>query len=228
MSLPPRAQIRAVLLDLDGTLVDTAPDIAAAANAMLGALGRTTLPESRIAGFIGQGIATLVRRALAATGGEDDEARFAGALASFEAAYLEHVADRSRPYPGVVTGLERLRAARVPLACVTNKASRFTLPLLASTGLRGYFGVVVSGDDVARKKPEPDALLAASGALGVTPGESWVIGDSRNDVRAARAAGCPVAVVPYGYREGLAVEALGADAIVASVEAAAGWITMGA
>lgn len=228
MSLPPRASIRAVLLDLDGTLIDTAPDIAASANRMLAELGRDPLAEARVADFIGQGIANLVRRALAETGGETPAAAFERALALFEASYLAHVADRSRPYPGVVEGLERLRAAGIAMACVTNKAARFTRPLLEATQLRAYFGSVVSGDEVARKKPEPDALLAAAAALGVGAHEAWVIGDSANDVKAARAAGCPVAVVPYGYREGLPVEALGADAVVAGVDAVAGWITMGA
>lgn len=226
MSLPPRASVRAVLLDLDGTLLDTAPDIATATNAMLARLGRRGLSETRIVEFIGQGIASLVRRVLAETGGAGPEAGFEDGLAHFEAAYFEHVADRSRPYPGVIEGLERLRRAGVPLGCVTNKASRFTRPLLSATGLEGYFGAVVSGDEVARKKPEPDALLAAAAALGVAARETWLIGDSANDVKAARAAGCPVAVVPYGYREGLAVHDLGADAVVPSVEAAAEWITM--
>ncbi len=226
MSLPARATVRAVLLDLDGTLLDTAPDIATAANCMLRELGRDALPEARIIDFIGQGVATLVRRVLAVTGGESATAPFAHALERFEAAYLAHVADRSRAYPGVVEGLERFRAAGLGLGCVTNKAARFTLPLLAATGLRPFFSAVVSGDDVARKKPAPDALLAAAAALGVAPGSAWVIGDSANDVKAARAAGCPVAVVPYGYREGLPVEALAADAVVASLEEAAGWITM--
>jgi phosphoglycolate phosphatase len=222
------AHVKAVLLDLDGTLVDTAPDIATAANRMLACLGREALPESRIAGFIGGGIANLVRRALAETGAEAPGDSFARALALFEDAYFEHVADRSRPYPGVVEGLDRFRAAGFPLGCVTNKASRFTLKLLRSTGLRPYFGSVVCGDDVPNRKPAPDALLAAAAALGVAAHEAWVIGDSANDVKAARAAGCPVAVVPYGYREGLAVEALGADAVVSGVDAAASWITMGA
>ena len=228
MSLPPRASIRAVLLDLDGTLIDTAPDIAASANRMLAQLGRDALAEARVVDFIGQGIANLVARVLAETGGETPAISLERSLALFEASYLAHVADRSVPYPGVVEGLERLRAAGIAMACVTNKASRFTVALLEATRLRAYFGAVVSGDDVARKKPEPDALLAAAAALGVAAHEAWVIGDSANDVKAARAAGCPVAVVPYGYREGLAVEALGADAVVSGVDAAASWITMGA
>jgi phosphoglycolate phosphatase len=228
MSLPPRASIRAVLLDLDGTLIDTAPDIAASANRMLGELGRDALPEARVVDFIGQGVANLVRRVLDESGGETPAISFERSFALFEATYLAHVADRSRPYPGVVEGLERFRAAGIRLACVTNKASRFTTPLLEATGLRACFGAVVCGDDVANKKPAPDVLLAAAAALHVGAHEAWVIGDSANDVKAARAAGCPVAVVPYGYREGLAVEALGADAVVSGVDAAASWITMGA
>jgi phosphoglycolate phosphatase len=220
--LPDRAAVRAVVFDLDGTLLDTAPDISAAANQMLAELGLSQVPEERVRDFIGRGVANLVRRLLeeAGAGGFD------AAMARFEAAYLEGVARRSRPYPGVVEGLAMLSDARMPLACVTNKSSRFTEPLLQATGLRRYFGAVVSGDQVARKKPEPDAIVAAADALGVPVRSAWVIGDSANDVLAAHAAGCPVAVVPYGYREGLAVAALGADAVIPSLRAAAEWITM--
>lgn len=226
MSLPPRERIRAVLLDLDGTLLDTAPDIASAANRMLSRLGREGLPEAQVADYVGKGIAHLVHRVLEATGGERGD--YDRSIEIFEVEYFAHVADRSLPFPGVVAGLERFRAHGIGLACVTNKVGRFTRPLLAATGLAPYFGAVICGDDVARRKPEPDAFLAAAARLGALPAQSWVIGDSANDVKAARAAGCPVAVVPYGYREGLALEDLGADAVIDSVEAAAGWITMAA
>jgi len=224
--LPPRGSVRAVLLDLDGTLLDTAPDLAEAANRLLAGLGRAPLPEERVRDFIGKGIANLVRRTLEETGAAPSEAEYRRSLAQFEAIYLAGVADRSLPYPGVLAGLEAFRAAGLGLACVTNKVGRFTEPLLRQTGLRGYFGAVVSGDSVANKKPHPEPLLAAAALLGVAPSEAWVIGDSANDVLAARAAGCPVAVVPYGYREGVPLEALGADAVVASLEEAAGSITM--
>lgn len=224
--LPPRGSVRAVLLDLDGTLLDTAPDLAAAANRLLASLGRAPLAEERVRDFIGKGIANLVRRALEETGAPPSESEYRRSLAEFESIYLAGVADRSRPFPGVVAGLEAFRAAGLGLACVTNKVGRFTEPLLRETGLRGYFGAVVSGDSVANRKPHPEPFLAAAALLGVAPAEAWVIGDSANDVEAARAAGCPVAVVPYGYREGLPLEALGADAVVASLEAAAGSITM--
>ena len=225
MSGAPPEAFRAVLLDLDGTLLDTVPDIASAANTMLGKLGRPVLPEGDVLHLVGKGVHNLVHRVLEQTGGERP-GDFDRALPLFEEAYLAHVADRSMPYPGVIAGLERFREHGLRLACVTNKASRFTRPLLVATGLAPYFEAVVCGDEVARKKPEPDAFLEAAARLGASPAQTWVIGDSANDVIAAKAAGMAVAVVPYGYREGLAVEALGADTIVASLEAAAGSITM--
>lgn len=223
---PARGALRAVLLDLDGTLLDTAPDIAEAANRLLVESGRDALPESRIRDFIGKGIANLVRRVLEETGPDPEPAQMADALSRFEAYYFERVAELSRPYPGVMEGLAAFQEAGLRLACVTNKAGRFTLPLLEATGLAPLLDIVVSGNDVAHKKPAPDAFLLACSRLDCEPAQAWVIGDSANDVLAARAAGCPVAVVPYGYREGLAVEALGADEVVASLEAAARSITM--
>jgi phosphoglycolate phosphatase len=224
---PARARIRAVLFDLDGTLLDTAPDLASAANRMLADLGRPAIGEDGIRDYIGKGVVNLVNRCVEATGG-GSEADIGRALESFERHYLAGIADRSRPYPGVVDGLEVLARAGIAMGCVTNKVGRFTEPLLERTGLRRYFGVVVSGDTVERKKPHAEPLLYAAGKLGAEPGATLMVGDSLNDVRSARAAGCPVVVVPYGYREGLALEALGADAVVASVEAAARSITMAA
>jgi phosphoglycolate phosphatase len=217
--------IRAVLLDLDGTILDTAQDLAAAANRMLSELGRGALTEDDIRDFIGKGIANLVHRCMSATGDTDGPAE-RHALEVFERHYLAGIADRSRPYPGVVAGLERLARAGLAMGCVTNKAGRFTEPLLERTGLRGFFGVVISGDSVTRKKPDAEPVLLAASRLGVAPREALVVGDSLNDVQSARAAGSPVVVVPYGYREGLAAEALGADAIFPSVEAVAKSITM--
>lgn len=222
--LPPR-RYRAALFDLDGTLVDTAPDLAAAANRMLADLGRAALPDDRIRDFVGKGVVNLVNKCFEASGGGGEEARDR-AHAVFERHYSAGIADRSRPYPGVVDGLEALERAGIAMGCVTNKAGRFTEPLLELTGLRRFFGVVVSGDTVERRKPHPDPMLYAAGKLGASPAETLVVGDSLNDVQSARAAGCAVVVVPYGYREGLSLEDLGADAVVASVEEAARSITM--
>jgi len=221
----PQRRIRAALFDLDGTLVDTALDLAAAANRMLADLGRPALAEDGIRDYIGKGVVNLVNRCFEATGGGSEEER-RRAMETFERHYIAGIADLSRPYPGVVDGLAALERAGIAMGCVTNKAGRFTEPLLVATGLRRFFGVVVSGDTVERKKPHPDPMLFAAGKLGVAPAETLVVGDSLNDVQSARAAGCPVVVVPYGYREGLALEDLGADAVVASVEEAARSITM--
>jgi phosphoglycolate phosphatase len=216
---------RAALFDLDGTLLDTAEDLAAAANRMLAEIGRPALDELCIRDYIGKGVVNLVHRCVAATGGGDEEEQ-RNALKVFERHYLAGIADRSRPYPGVVDGLSALERAGVAMGCVTNKAGRFTEPLLEATGLRRFFGVVVSGDTVERKKPHADPLLYAADKLGAAPGETLMVGDSLNDVLSARAAGCPVVVVPYCYREGLSLAELGADAVVASVEEAARSITM--
>jgi phosphoglycolate phosphatase len=218
--------VRAVLIDLDGTLLETGPDIVAAANRMLAELGRPALAESRASEFIGKGVANLVTRCLQESQLPADAQALAVALAIFERHYLAGVADRTRPYPGVIEGLERFARMGMPLGCVTNKAAMFTLPLLERTRLAGYFRVVVSGDTVEHKKPHPQPLLHAAAALGVAPADLLLIGDSANDVRAARAAGCPVFVVPYGYREGMSLEALAADRVVADLVEAAGSITM--
>jgi phosphoglycolate phosphatase len=221
----PRGRFRAALFDLDGTLVDTAPDLASAANRMLVELGRPPLDEEGIRDYIGKGVVNLVDRCFEATGGGSEGQRL-HAQEVFERHYVAGIANESRPYPGVVNGLEALERAGIAMGCVTNKARRFTEPLLELTGLRRFFGVVVSGDTVERKKPHPDPMLYAAGKLGATPAQTLVVGDSLNDVQSARAAGCPVVVVPYGYREGLSLEELGADAVVASVEEAARSITM--
>lgn len=222
-----RGRFRAVLFDLDGTLVDTAPDLADAANRMLVDLGRPTLDEDGIRDYIGKGVVNLVQRCVEATGGGSEEDRVR-ALEVFGRHYVAGIADRSKPYPGVIEGLAILERAGVAMGCVTNKAGRFTEPLLELTGLRRHFGVVVSGDTVSRRKPDAEPMLHAAGVLGAAPGETLVVGDSLNDVLSARAAGCAVVVVPYGYREGLALDDLGADAVVANVEEVARSITMAA
>jgi phosphoglycolate phosphatase len=218
--------IRAVLFDLDGTLLDTAPDLAAAANAMLAELGLPPRDPAVIATYIGKGIPKLVERTLAgALDAAPDPTALARALPTYERHYAAESGRRSVPFPGVVEGLRALHGAGLPLACITNKAERFTLDLLRWTGLHGYFAAVVSGDTVARKKPDPEPVLTACARLGVRPGEALMIGDSANDVQAARAAGCPVWCVPYGYNEGRPVDSLDCDRIVASLAEAAALIT---
>lgn len=215
-------RVRAVLIDLDGTLLDTIPDLAAAANLMLAEFGRPPLEETLIRAFVGKGIPKLVERVLAAAfNGTTDPALHDSALPLYERHYEGVNGAHTAIYPGVIEGLDALRAQDLPLACVTNKSARFTLPLLERMALRPYFSEVVAGDALPRKKPDPDQLLHACGKFGVAPREMLMIGDSVNDARAARAAGCPVFCVTYGYNEGADVRELDVDAIVDSLTEAA-------
>jgi phosphoglycolate phosphatase len=212
----------AVLFDLDGTLLHTAPDLAAAANAMLAELGLPERDPEQIAAYIGKGIPKLVERTLVgALEGVADPPLLARALPIYERHYAAESGRRSVPYAGAIEGLRALRAAGLPLAVITNKAERFTIDLLRQTALDGFFGVLVCGDTVARKKPHPEPVLTACARLGVSATSALMIGDSANDVAAARAAGCPVWCVPYGYNEGRPVESLQCDLIVADLEDAA-------
>ena len=209
--------IRSVTLDLDGTLVDTVPDLAAAANGMLRELGRPEYDMDTIAGFIGRGIPKLVERCLP----DLDAEAVAKAQAIFRRHYAVENGLRSRLYPGVLEGLQALRAAGLPMAVITNKAAAFTEPLLVATQLASWFEFAVSGDSLPEKKPHPMQLLHACQRMGTTPAENLHIGDSRHDAAAARAAGCPVFLVPYGYNEGEDVQGIDCDAIVASLAEAA-------
>lgn len=210
--------IRAVLLDLDGTLLDTAPDLAAAANAMLAERGLGPLPAPRVRDFIGQGTGPLVWRCLhAALSAAPEEGAFEGALESFSTHYERLNGSACSPYPGVAQGLRQMRELGLKLACVTNKPMRFTAPLLQKTGLAGYLDAVVTADEVGRRKPDPEPFLHACRRLGASPAETVAIGDSANDAIGARAAGCRVLLVPYGYREGRDVRDIPCDGIVADL-----------
>jgi phosphoglycolate phosphatase len=216
------APIRAVLVDLDGTLLDTVADLAAAINRVHAELGLPARDSALIATFVGKGLPTLVRRALAGTlAGEVDEALFDRAWPLFERHYAAESGRQAKPYPGAREGIDRMRAQDLRLACVTNKSERFTLELLRDAGFLDAFEVAVCGDRVPRKKPDPAPFLLACERLAVAPAEALVIGDSDNDVQAARAAGCPVWCVPYGYNEGRPFETLACDRAVATLAEAA-------
>lgn len=207
--------VQAALIDLDGTLLDTAPDLAAAANATLAEFGLQALAPETVRDFVGQGIANLVRRSVqAALGRAPEAAMLEAAMHRFAEHYERHNGTSTSVYPGVREGLAALRARGVGLACVTNKAARFTGPLLAASGLDRFFDAVVTSDDVGRRKPDPEPFLYACRALGVAPADTVVIGDSANDALGARAAGCRIYLVPYGYREGRAVRDIDCDGIV--------------
>jgi phosphoglycolate phosphatase len=214
----PPLQVKAVMIDLDGTLLDTIPDLAAAANGMLTELGMPALPEATIRNYVGKGIANLIERTLTnSMDGKPDAALFERAVPVYERTYREVNGKYTTVYPGVQEGLDLLRAQGYPLACVTNKSERFTLPLLDYVKLSGYFVSVVAGDTLPQKKPDPEPLWHACKQMNVAPAEMLMIGDSLNDAQAARAAGCPVFCVTYGYNEGHDVQTLDVDAIVASL-----------
>lgn len=220
MSISPA--IRTVTLDLDGTLLDTAPDLHAAANATLAELGLPLCSEADIRRYVGRGIAHLVFRFTATDSRtEADTALAESALPIFRRHYAALNGRAAAPYPGVIEGLDKLRARGIKMAVITNKAAAFTDPLLVSSGLAPYLEFAISGDTLAEKKPHPLPLLHACEKLGSTPATNLHIGDSRHDAAAARAAGCPVFIVPYGYNEGEDVRKLDCDAIVASLDHAA-------
>jgi phosphoglycolate phosphatase len=206
--------VKVVMLDLDGTLVDTAPEIAIAANQMLVDLNRLPLDALQIKNYIGDGAQTLTRRCLsAATGLEPDTELFQQAQRLFFTHYANNVAD-SQPYAGVESGLEVLLKAGYKLACVTNKPAEFTLPLLEKSGLAPYFELVVSGDTLAKKKPDPMQLLHICTEFNVLVTEALMVGDSYVDIQAAMAAGCFVVTVPYGYNQGKPLDESQVDGMI--------------
>ena len=207
-----------IVIDLDGTLIDSAPDLTFAASEMLRHLGRAQVAEDRVREWIGNGADMLVKRAL--TGKmrpEEDPPEFQRALDVFSEIYAGNVSVRGSLYPGVIEGLQQLDEAEFNLACVTNKHSRFTRPLMERTGLGRYFDYVGCGDDFEHLKPHPLSLMKTAERFDVAPARSLMVGDSVNDVQAARAAGFQVFCVPYGYLNGLRVEDLNADLIIDSL-----------
>ena len=219
--------VKMVMIDLDGTLIHTAPDLAACANRMLADLERAVYPVETVMTWIGNGVPRLVKRAL--TGdmwAEPDAALFEQALAFFQQHYAAHVSDLSRPFPGVVAGLARVKAHGFRLACITNKSEAFTLPLLRNLDLYKYFELVLSGDSLPKQKPDPLPLLHACRHFDIIPDHGILIGDSSNDVEAARAAGMPVICVTYGYNRGHDIRESHPDAVVDSLEAVEKYLTL--
>ena len=210
--------IRAVILDLDGTLVDTAGEIALALNETLAELGLRPMSLEAATALIGRGVRSLVERALEEVGGATDLER---AVERFEEHYVRTVATRAELFPGVREGLHVLRAAGFALGVVTNKPRLFTEKLLHHLEVDGLFDTVVAGDDGHRRKPTGDMLAAAAKTMGAGIDETLMVGDSDNDVLAARDAGCLVWCVPYGYNEGRPADSLQCDRMVASVLEAA-------
>jgi phosphoglycolate phosphatase len=210
-------KVKAVMIDLDGTLIHTAPEIARAVNRMLSALDKPVIDEKQIETYIGEGAQVLIKRCLTGqVDGVPDVVEFAKAEKLFFEYYAQIVTE-SKPYPQVIESLQALKNAGFRLACVTNKSCRFTVPLLEASNLLQYFEVVVSGDTLAKKKPEPDQIFYICEKLGVAIDEVVLIGDSNTDITAARNAGCYIFTVPYGYNQGREIALNAVDAKIKNI-----------
>ncbi len=219
--------IKAAIIDLDGTMLDTAADFHVAVNRMRAELGLTPLSQETIVNFVGKGTENLIRRVLAVDYPEDEAAQyFQQALDAYTEHYLAINGDYSSLYPDVLEGLQAMRAKGLRLACVTNKPLAFAVPLLEKKGLSGFFEIVYGGDSFPRKKPDPMPLLQVCEDFGLTPAQVVAIGDSSNDAQAARAAGCRVLNVPYGYNHGESIHDVDSDGIVSTLVEAAQQISV--
>ena len=220
------SRVDAAIVDLDGTMVDTLGDFAEALNRMLRELALPAIGAEHIEHMVGKGSEHLLRSVLGhvlASGAQAADAAqveslYLAAWASYQKHYLDINGQYAQVYPGVVAGLQALQEAGLRLACLTNKPTDFAVPLLKAKGLHGYFSQVFGGDSFERKKPDPLPLLKTCEALGTTPARTLMVGDSSNDAQAARAAGCPVVLVTYGYNHGQPVRAVDADGFVDALE----------
>ncbi|MBW9264727.1 MAG: phosphoglycolate phosphatase [Candidatus Thiodiazotropha sp. (ex. Lucinisca nassula)] len=207
-----------ILIDVDGTLVDSVPDLAYCVDEMMGRLGRPRHGETKVRDWVGNGVERLVRRALIGQlDGEPDEADYERAYPLFLDLYAENTSKRSVLYPGIREGLDYLKRKGFRLGCVTNKAAQFTLPLLRDLGVHDDFEIVIAGDTLPKKKPDPMPLLHAAEQLSADPTASLMVGDSQSDVKAARAAGFQIVCMSYGYNHGEDIRHYNPDAVLDSL-----------
>ena len=216
-------QANAIVWDLDGTLVDSAPDMASALNTVLDMRGFFTLPIDTVRMMIGNGVPKLVERGFNAVGVRPDAAQLDELIAMFVKEYKACATDRTRPYPGIVEALQEIQSMSIPMGVCTNKPEAITRQILEGLGLSDYFSSIVGGDSTSARKPDPEPVLACLRGLATEPALSLMIGDSVHDVHAARAAGVTVGVVPWGYRSA-PVEELGADFVLRDLAGLTGMI----
>ncbi|MDH5445292.1 MAG: phosphoglycolate phosphatase [Gammaproteobacteria bacterium] len=207
-----------VLIDVDGTLVDSVPDLAYCVDEMMKALDMPVHGEAKVREWVGNGVERLTRRALIGQlEGEPDDALFEKAYPIFLDLYAENTSKRSKLYPGVAEGVAYLEEAGYKLGCVTNKAEQFTVPLLQDLGVSGHFEIIISGDTLPKKKPDPLPLLHAAEHFGVKPENALMLGDSVSDVKAARAAGFQIVCMSYGYNHGNDIRDANPDVVIDSM-----------
>jgi len=214
----PGPRLQAAIIDLDGTMIDTVDDFTAGLNGMLAQLDASETSREEVIDYVGKGSEHLIRSVLAPRfETEHAQERFDEALAIYQEEYAKINGMHTRLYPDVEAGLKAMREAGLKLACVTNKPRRFAVELLTQYGLIGYFSLVIGGDTLAKKKPDPLPMLTACAELQVAPQATVAIGDSENDALAGRAAGMATLTVPYGYNHGQSVQTIKSDGIVASL-----------
>lgn len=215
MKLP--VGLQAAIIDLDGTLIDTVGDFEAALGAMLQDLHLPAITRDFIRHTVGKGTEHLIRSTLAQVGA--GAAQLEPALTRYMHHYDRINGQYANVYPGVHEGLEKMKSRGLRLACVTNKPTALAGPLLETKGLRDYFDAVFGGDAFPHKKPHPEPLLQTCAALGCLPQHTLMVGDSSNDAQAARAAGCPVVLMTYGYNHGEPVSGLDVDGVLDRLDA---------
>ena len=207
-----------ILIDVDGTLVDSVPDLAYCVDEMMKALGREPHGEAKVRDWVGNGVERLTRRALIGQlDGEPSDEDFAKGYPIFLELYKDNTSKRSCLYPGVREGLDYMKSQGYLLGCVTNKDAQFTIPLLKGLGIYDEFGIVVSGDTLPVKKPDPQPLLHAATHFGVGAEDSLMLGDSKSDVTAARNAGFQIVCMSYGYNHGEDIRNYNPDAVIDSM-----------
>ena len=213
----PQLGINAVMIDLDGTMVNTLGDFAEALNRMLADLQLPAVAPQAIENMVGKGSEHLIRSVLAHVGAQNIDEMYPLAWQRYEHHYLAINGQFADVYPGVLEGLEQLKAMGLRMACLTNKPLSFAQPLLAAKGLDGFFDCVFGGDSFPRKKPDPMPLVETCKALGSMPARTLMVGDSSNDAQAAHAAGCTVVLVNYGYNHGQPISTVDATAYLDSL-----------
>ncbi|KAF3998501.1 phosphoglycolate phosphatase [Glaciimonas immobilis] len=225
--LKPLTGIAAVIIDLDGTMLDTAPDFHVAINRMRADFEWAPLSLQTISSFVGKGSENLIRRVLSVDYADAKvELHFDAALAAYQRHYLSINGHYATLYPDVITGLQQMQEMGLRMACVTNKPVAFALPLMEATGLSRFFEVIYGGDSFSRKKPDPLPFLEVCRLFNLQPAQIVAIGDSSNDSEAGRAAGCKVLNVPYGYNHGQPIQNVDSDGIVPTLLCAANLISL--
>jgi len=206
-----------ILIDLDGTLVDSVPDLAWCVDEMMKALNMPVRGQDKVRNWVGNGVTKLIERALVdqLDGAPSDEL-FARAAPIFMDLYTDNASKRSQLYPAVKDGLKWLIDQGIRVGCVTNKDEKFTLKILKDLGLYDFFEIIISGDTLPLKKPDPAPLLHGAKFFGIAPEKAMMIGDSISDVKASRAAGFSIVCMSYGYNHGVDIRTANPDVVIDS------------